>query len=438
VVAQEDDLLSPDRLDTKRFTTPRWEWLLRGGTNSRREDRHKLFFPIHVNPERHAIVEIGEPLPLGKMPNLNPKLPRSVAWPVRTDGSLGNWRVSPPTLRQLLAKGYVKLGGFDESRKTWTVLYLGERAQQQIEDGDVEIVGRNPVTNAVEVAYTSGQQRQTKTVWHRASHDAGVYGSSLLRTILGEGASFAFPKSLYAVRDSLRILLANKPHATVLDFFAGSGTTLHATTLLNAEDGGKRRCILVTNNELGDTRARQLALEGKQPGSKEWEREGICDSVTWPRVRFSLEGKRTDGTRLPGEYLDGRPMSEGFAENAQYLKLDFLDPAEVNRGEKYEAILPILWMMAGASGDLELSKGSGKYHFPKGCPFCVLLREDHFKEFAAKLAERPDITHVFLVTDSVEAFHEMASHVGKGKRCVQLYKSYLDNFKINLEPKNAD
>ena len=64
--------------------------------------------------------------------------------------------------------------------------------------------------------------------------------------------------------------------------------------------------------------------------------------------------------------------------------------------------------MAGASGDLELSKGSGKYHFPKGCPFCVLLQEDHFKEFAAKLAEQPDITHVFLVTDSVEAFHEMA------------------------------
>ena len=47
-------------------------------------------------------------------------------------------------------------------------------------------------------------------------------------------------------------------------------------------------------------------------------------------------------------------------------------------------------MMAGASGDLELSKGSGKYHFPKGCPFCVLLREDYFKEFAAKLAERPE------------------------------------------------
>jgi adenine-specific DNA-methyltransferase len=131
-------------------------------------------------------------------------------------------------------------------------------------------------------------------------------------------------------------------------------------------------------------------------------------------------------------------MSEGFEANAQYLKLDFLDPSDVNRGEKYEAILPILWLMAGASGELDLAKGSGRHHFPKGCPFCVLHREDHFKEFAARLRERSDITHVFIVTDSVEAFHEMAAEVGKGRQCVQLYKSYLDNFRINLEPRNAD
>ena len=438
VVAQEDDLLSPDRADTKRFTTPRWEWLLRGGTNSKREDRPKLFFPIHIDPAKQTIAEIGDPLPLGKMPSMNAKPARSVAWPIRTDGSLGNWRVSPPTLRDLHAKGFVKLGGFDESRKTWTILYLGERAQRQIEEGEIQIVSRDLITNVVEVAYTSGQQRQTKTVWHRASHDAGAYGSSMLRIILGEGASFAFPKSLYAVRDSLRILLAKKKDALVVDFFAGSGTTLHATAMLNAEDGGSRRCVLVTNNEVGDARAKELASEDIEPGTKQWEREGICESVTWPRVRYSIEGKRSDGTKLPGEYLSGREMADGFEENAQYLKLDFLDPAEVKRGETYEAILPILWMMAGASGDLELAKGSGKHHFPEGCPFCVLLNEAHFADFAPKLAERKDITHVFLVTNSVEAFHEMAAKVGKGRRCIQLYKSYLDNFKINLEPKHAD
>ncbi len=131
-------------------------------------------------------------------------------------------------------------------------------------------------------------------------------------------------------------------------------------------------------------------------------------------------------------------MSQGFEENVKYLKLDFLDPADIGRGEKYEAILPILWLMAGACGDLKLLDGSGKYHFPVGCSFCVLLQEDYFNEFLAKMAERSDITHVFLVTDSVEAFYEMASQVGKDKQCVQLYKSYFDRFKINLETKHAD
>ena len=151
-----------------------------------------MFFPIYVTPATHAITEIGEPLPLGRKPSLTVRPARSVAWPIRTDGSYGNWRVSPPTLRTLLKKGFVKLGGYDEKRKTWTVLYLGERARQQIEDGEIEILRRNEVTGAVEIAYTRGNRRQIKTVWHRAAHDAGTYGSSLLRNILGEGTSFAF------------------------------------------------------------------------------------------------------------------------------------------------------------------------------------------------------------------------------------------------------
>jgi adenine-specific DNA-methyltransferase len=224
----------------------------------------------------------------------------------------------------------------------------------------------------------------------------------------------------------------------VLDFFAGSGTTLQATCMLNAVYGGSRRCILVTNNEVSAKTAARLQKQGVRPGSTEYEKEGICEAVTWPRTKAALTGKRWDRSNVPGAYLDGRPMAAGFEENAAYMRLDFLDPAAVKRGEMYEAVVPILWMMSGASGELEPSKGSGKDHFPQDCRFCVLLREDHFKEFTAKLAKRPEITHVFLVTDSVEAFHEMAGQIGKGRRCVQLYRSYLDNFKINLEPKHAD
>ena len=238
--------------------------------------------------------------------------------------------------------------------------------------------------------------------------------------------------------DALAAVVRTRPAALIVDFFAGSGTTLQSTCMLNTVYGGQRRCILITNNEVDAKLSARLAKDGLVPGNAKFEKHGICEAVTWPRVEAVLTGRRRDKSKLPGKYLDGRAMSDGFQENAQYLRLDFLDPDDVGRGDKYEAILPILWMMAGATGELEPSKGAAKYHFPKGCSFCVLIREDHFMEFAAKVATRPDITHVFLVTDSVEAFYEMGSRIGGTKRCIQLYKSYLDNFKINVEHKYAD
>lgn len=304
---------------------------------------------------------------------------------------------------------------------------------------EFEVTGTNPDGSLiVEDIETETVLAVPGSQWRISSHDATQYGSRMLSDALLPGRKFPFPKSLYAVEDTLRFFVQDKPDAAVLDFFGGSGTTSHAVARLNSQDGGLRRSIIVTNNEVDEATANRLSEEGIEEGQPEFEKHGVCEAITWPRIKAALSGKRPDGSDIPGEYIDGPAMADGFEENAQYLKLDFLDPAEVKRGEKYEAILPILWMMAGATGDLELSKGSGKHHFPKGCPFCVLLREDHFKEFEAKLTARPDITHVFLVTDSVEAFYEMSSQVSKGKRCVQLYKSYLDNFKINLEPRNAD
>ena len=291
IPAQNDDLLAPDREDQKRFQTPRWEWLLRGGTNSRRQDRKQLFFPVYVDPKVPAITGFGEPLPFSEIPKITVESGKKIAWPVRTDGSFGNWRVSPPTLRDYLKKGYVKLGGYDPARKTWTILYLGRKAQKQIESGAIKIAGRNTQTGAVELEFTEGEQRQIKTVWHRGVHDSGNYGSTLLRNILGEGGLFAFPKSLYAVRDTLRIVAGHRPNALILDFFGGSGTTLHATALLNTEIGGNRRCILVTNNEVTDKLESRLAGEGHFQGDPGFERHGVADSVAWPRCKFVLTGK---------------------------------------------------------------------------------------------------------------------------------------------------
>jgi adenine-specific DNA-methyltransferase len=272
---------------------------------------------------------------------------------------------------------------------------------------------------------------KSKTVWHRGVHDSGNYGSTLLRNILGEGGLFAFPKSLYAVRDTLQIVAGHRPNALILDFFGGSGTTLHATALLNTEIGGKRRCILVTNNEVTDKLESRLATEGHFQGDAEFERHGVAESVAWPRCTFVLTGKRDDGSELPGQYLNGREIREGLDANVEYFCLDFLDPAEVARGDAFQAILPILWMMVGCRGKREDSKGSQAWFIPKHSSFAVLIKEKDFLAFREKLAQRKDIDWVFLITDSEENFALMRQRLGRKYECVQLYKSYLENFRLN-------
>ncbi|MCM3901525.1 MAG: hypothetical protein ND866_07445 [Pyrinomonadaceae bacterium] len=430
---QQDDLLAPDRKDSKRFRLPRWEWLLRGGTNSKREDRKQLFFPIYVDPAVPKIIDFGEPLPFEKEPKLAFKDEKRIAWPFRTDGSLGNWRVSPATLREYLKKGYVKLGGYDAKRKTWTILYLGRKAQKQIESGAIKIFERDERTGAVSLEFTKGEQRQIKTVWHRSAHDSGNYGSTMLRAILGEGGVFAFPKSIYAVRDTLRVVASNRPKALILDFFAGSGTTFQATALLNSEIGGSRKCILVTNNEVTEKTEKALAEKGVFPGDPEFERHGVAESVAWPRCKSCVTGKRGNGNSLVGDYLNGRALAEGFEENIEYFRLDFLDPAQVARGDAFQAILPILWMMSGCSGEQEDSKGSQSWFIPDHSPFAVLIKEKEFRGFRKKCQERTDIQWIFIVTDSEENFATMRRTLGRKYECVQLYKSYLENFRLNTQ-----
>ena len=287
---QSDDLLSPDRRDPQKIRAPRWERLLRGGAGARRKDSPNLFYPVYVDPKSSKITSVGEPLPLGVDPTISDN--KSEAWPIRTDRSQGRWRASPATLRDYLKKGYAKLGGYDAKRKTWTVLYLGRKAQRQIESGAIKISGRDEVTGAVILKYAGGDQRQIKTVWHRGTHDSGNYGSTLLSTFLGETGVFAYPKSLYAVRDTLQIVSTNRPNALILDFFGGSGTTFHATALLNQEIGGNRQCILVTNNEVAEKNEKTLAEKGFFPGDPEFEKHGVAESVAWPRCKASVTGKR--------------------------------------------------------------------------------------------------------------------------------------------------
>ncbi len=271
-------------------------------------------------------------------------------------------------------------------------------------------------------------------MWHRSDHDAGTGGTDLLSELLGD-RRFDYPKSLYAVRDTLDVLVASKPDAVVLDFFAGSGTTLHATALLNARDGGHRRCVLVTNNELTDRDAKSLARKGVFRGDAEFESLGIFDAVAKPRCEAAITGVRSDGTSLSGKYPDryvpDHNYADGLGENAVFLRLEYLDPDFVDLGRHFNAIVPMLWMAAGSVGEFEEWDGAASWSLPDGSTYGVLFDEQHLTPFAKAAEARPAVTHVWVVTNSEAAFIEMCKAFPRRLNVRRLYWDYSRNFTVN-------
>ena len=397
-----DDLLSPDRLSDRNLQSPRWERLLRGGSNSRRSDRPLLFYPIHIDPKQKKIVDVGEPLPLDQSPELSKLASGKVAWPIRTDGSLGNWQVGPATLRELVKSGFTRLGGFDKKRNTWTILYLNRGTRKRIETGEIVISGKDPVSGSVVIEYANitARLRNIKTVWHRGSHDSGIYGSTVLRSILPDGSKFPFPKSIYATRDAIAAVIRDRPNALILDFFAGSGTTLNALNLINEEDGGKRRCILVTNNELAGDDAEDLTHQGDQPGDDKWESQGICRAVTWPRSKFTILGRRDNGTALPGEYLTGKTVER--ERPRRFVQIGFLDPASLDTSAKKRQLVALI-------------DGLPQTLVTDPCPFIVsashtaslLFDEAAADDWLEALEGQDQITDIYILTPIKKRFESL-------------------------------
>lgn len=83
-----------------------------------------------------------------------------------------------------------------------------------------------------------------KTVWTHKKYSANSYGAKILNNVLGKQL-FSFPKSIYTVKDCIDAATQNSKDALVLDYFAGSGTTFHSVQILNKEDSGKRKTLLV-------------------------------------------------------------------------------------------------------------------------------------------------------------------------------------------------
>jgi len=300
--------------------------------------------------------------------------------------------------------------------------------------GEFEEIGKRPdgsvVVDDIEtdtVLAIPGSQ------WRISSHDATQYGSRLLSDVLLPGRKFPFPKSLYAVEDTLRFFVKEKPDAVILDFFGGSGTTAHAVARLNRQDGGRRRSIVITNNEVSAEEAGLLRKNGHLPGDAEWEAQGIFEYITRPRIATAITGLTPDGSPVKGDYkfTDEFPMADGFAENVEFLELLYLDRNVVSRSRAFESIAPLLWMKAGAQGVM-ISKEAPPFAAPPNASYAILFDVNSWPEFTSAIRKRADLRQVFVITDSLAQFQQVASELPTALEVSMLYEDYLRNFEISV------
>jgi adenine-specific DNA-methyltransferase len=175
--------------------------LRKSGTNSRREDRPNMFYPLFIDPDTRKVTTEKVP---GSIEVL-PKFP---------DGRDGRWRWGKDTADQ---KSNFLQG--------------------------VSIAGRGWDVHARDYLGGEGEERRTavKSVWMdpKFSSDAGTYQ---VKELLGPNV-FDFPKPIGLIEQMLS--MSTSQNDLILDFFAGSGTTAHAVMSQNSKDGGTRNFILV-------------------------------------------------------------------------------------------------------------------------------------------------------------------------------------------------
>ncbi|MBR5469046.1 MAG: site-specific DNA-methyltransferase [Paludibacteraceae bacterium] len=206
---------------------------LADGKYATREAKPNFWYPIYVSPELN-----------------NFSLVKNDGWfeifPVIKSGVERTWKTLPATFMKLVAENSI---------------------EADFVDGRVEI-------------YEKLRENQViKSHWIKKEYHAYHFGSKILNEILGT-KKFDFPKSLFLMRDIFKLI--SPRNATILDFFAGSGTTGHAVMKLNSEDGGQRKFILCTNNE-----------------------NNICRDVTYERIKRVID-------------------KENYSASLKYFKVDFV------------------------------------------------------------------------------------------------------------------
>lgn len=379
----------------------RWEWqpLRNWGTESERTDARNCFYPIYVKDGE--IVGFGDVLADELHPSgSNTPGPDGTTeiWPIDAKGVERKWRFARQSVESQLP-----------------FLRIVERGSKKTKRLDIDQLKHDDVVRTLWVG-SHGQDEG------RNRYDANFWGTQLV-TRLVPTERFPFPKSIYSTRDALYAAVGDRPDALILDYFGGSGTTLHATALLNAEDGGQRRCFVVTNNEVGADMQGGLRRKKIYPGDEAWEDRGIFRAVTVPRVRAALTGMAGDKP-VEGTLIDGRPLSEGLPDNAAFYEIEYLDRDDLELGFALDRLLPLLWM--AAEGNAPRIPADAVDATVDGDAGWALIRKPSGTQAVLQALEAgARITDVWIVTDSDDVFAGVASALPGEVRKTQLYEQLL-------------
>lgn len=298
-----------------------WRNLRDNGGESLREDAQNCFYSIYAQDSK--IVDFGD------VPNDD---------------------FHPEQQSRLLDNGLIEI---------WPIDGEGiERKWRYARDGVVNLVEKlrcKKYRESYQIQLLKDLDRY-RTVWTGSRYDSNEYGSKLLNRIIDE--DFPYPKSLYNVRDCLYAVVQNKKDAIVLDYFAGSGTTGHALLDINAEDGGNRQFMLVTNNENNIatdvcyprmkkiingyediSNEKELIFEEKLTISKLGRFQGIYEdfeeamSNNEPNFDELTPELKNNVISLFGiKNING--IREGYGGNLKYYKTDFVPASPTDRNKE--------------------------------------------------------------------------------------------------------
>lgn len=268
------------------------------GNADSREDRPNMFFPI-IAPDGEKV------------------------YPKRADGSDGRWRWS----LDKVTKEFDKIE-FIKTKNGWSV--------------NTKLYADSIIDTPVE------------TIWYNKDVDSNRQAIALLKNIFGSEKIFTNPKPVKLIKRIAAIV--GNHRSTILDFFAGSGTTLHATMQLNSEDGGHRKCILVTNNE-----------------------NNICEEVTYERNRRVIQGY----TNAKGEEVPGLTKN-----NLRYYRTGFVGRSRsmqnmrklVNLATDMLCIKEDLYTEQTTFGEQKTHKGVFRYFDDGNKKMLIIYREEAINE----------------------------------------------------------